>query len=146
MKLVQDEAPRYFEALRLSTRLVIAGWPAALVAALLGVTLAALAPGVGVASVGVALAALGAVAIAGLVRCRSFETVVGPRLLTVGTGPFRRRIPVGMIATAEARAAGSWRRLYADRELALTLSADQSPIIVPTADPDELEMALREGR
>lgn len=143
MKLVQDEAPRHFEALHLSTRLRIAGWPAAIVAALLGVTIASQANGGASGVIGVVLAALGAVGIAGLVRCGVFEIVVGSRLLTVGTGPFRRRIPLGLITRSDTIPAGSWRRLYADRELALTLSADEAEVAVPTRDPEGLGDALR---
>lgn len=143
MKLVQDEVPRHFEALRLSPRLRIAGWPAAIVAAFLGVTMASLGNGGAAGVIGVALAALGAVGIAGLVRCGVFEIVVGSRLLTVGTGPFRRRIPLGLITSSDARRSRSWRRLYADAELELSLADGRGRIILPSREPRELAEALQ---
>jgi hypothetical protein len=146
MKLRRDELPLHFEGLRLRWWIVLAGWPLALAAAGLGVVLVGTSAQPLVDAVGLVVGVLGAVLIAGLVRCRRFEIVVGPSLLTVGAGPFRRRVPTGALGPAEVRAARSWRRLYTDRELVLDLPAHGETFILPSAEPEALEEALREAK
>lgn len=143
MKLGKDELPRHFEAAHLKPWVAVAGWPLAAVTAAAGVALAAGARPAAVEGLGVMLAALAALLIAGLVRCRSYEIVVGRRLISFGVGPFRRRIPVGMVASADARPAGSWRRLYADGELELSLADGRGQLILPSREPRELTEALK---
>ena len=146
MKLRRDELPLHFEGLRLRRWIVLAGWPLALAAAGVGVVLVGTSVQPLVDAVGLALGVLGAVLIAGLARCRRFEIVVGPSLLTVGAGPFRRRVPIGALGPPEVRAARSWRPVYADRELVLDVSDRGQRIIFPSADPEGLQAALTEAK
>ena len=146
MKLRRDELPLHFEGLRLRRWIVLAGWPLALAAAGVGVVLVGTSVQPLVDAVGLALGVLGAVLIAGLARCRRFEIVVGPSLLTVGAGPFRRRLPIGALGPPEVRAARSWRPVYADRELVLDVSDRGQRIIFPSADPEGLQAALTEAK
>ncbi len=132
MKLRRDELPLHFEGLRLRRWIVVAGWPLALAAAALGVVLVGTSAQPLVDAIGLVVGVLGAVLIAGLVRCRRYEIVVGPGLLTVGAGPFRRRVPVGALEHPAVREAASWRRLYADRELVLEVPEHDERIIVPS--------------
>jgi len=142
MKLQRDELPLHFEGLRLRRWIVLAGWPLALVAAAAGVTLAGLTRDPLGDAVGLLLAVAGGTLIAALARCRRCEIVVGPSLLTIGAGPFRRRVPVRALEHPEIRDACSWRRLYADRELAFELPAHRDTVALPTAEPEALLEAL----
>jgi len=146
MKLRRDELPLHFEGLRLRWWIVLAGWPLALAAAGLGVVLVGTSAQPLVDAIGLVGGVLGAVLIAGLVRCRRFEIVVGPSLLTVSAGPYRRRVPIGALGPPEARAARAWRRLYTDRELVFDGPDHRERIIVPSADPEGLQAALAEAR
>jgi hypothetical protein len=146
MKLRRDELPLHFEGLRLRRWIVLAGWPLALAAAGVGVVLVGTSVQPLVDAVGLVVGVLGAVLIAGLMRCRRFEIVVGPSLLTVGAGPFRRGVPSGALGHSEVRAARSWRRLYADRELVLDVPDHGQHIVVPSVDPEGLQAALLEAR
>jgi hypothetical protein len=145
MKLRRDELPLHFEGLRLRRWIVAAGWPLALAAAALGVVLVGMSAQPLVDAIGLMLGVLGAVLIAGLVRCRRIEIVIGPSLLTISAGPFRRRVPVGALEHPEVRTACSWRRLYADRELVLGVPAHGHNVILPTAEPEALQAALIEA-
>ena len=146
MKLRRDELPLHFEGLRLRPWIVLAGWPLALAAASLGTVVVGKASQPLADAAGLLVGVLGAVLIAGLIRCRRFEIVVGPRLLTIGAGPFRRRVPVGALERPEVRDAASWRRLYADRELVLQAPEYGQRFIVPSAEPEALQAALEEAR
>jgi hypothetical protein len=146
MKLRRDELPMHFEGLRLRPWIVLAGWPVALAAASLGALLVGTSSQPLADAAGLLVGVLGAVLIAGLIRCRRYETVLGPSLLTIGAGPFRRRLPVGVLERSEVRDAASWRRLYADRELVLEAPEYGQRIIVPSADPEALQAALEEAR
>jgi hypothetical protein len=90
----------------------------------------------------VVFAAAGGTLTVALIRCRRFETVVTARLLTVGAGPLRHRVPIGFIERVETRGAGSWRRLYADREAVLHLQSGARILVFPTREPDELVSAI----
>lgn len=146
MKLRRDELPLHFEGLRLRPWIVLAGWPLALAAASLGTVVVGKASQPLADAAGLLVGVLGAVLIAGLIRCRRYETVLGPSLLTIGAGPFRRRVPVGALERPEVRDAASWRRLYADRELVLEAPEHGQRFIVPSADPEALQAALLEAR
>jgi hypothetical protein len=146
MKWQRDPLPLYFEGLQLRRRLVLAGWPLAVASAALGVTFAGMARSQLVNAVGLLLGVLAALLIAGLVRCRRFEIVVGGRAVTTTVGPLRRRAPVGWLERGELRRARSWRRLYADQELAFELPDREQSFILPTAEPEALQAALLEAR
>jgi hypothetical protein len=146
MKRQRDQLPLHFEGLQLRRWLVLAGWPLALAAAALGVTLAGMARRPLVNTIGLLLGVLAALLIAGLARCRCCEIVIGPSLLTVSAGPFRQRAPIGALGPPEVRVARSWRRLYADRELVFDVPAHGQRIIVPSTDPEGLQQALREAK
>lgn len=140
--LQEDEIPLHFEGMYLRAWVKIVGWPLALACAMGGVMVAGKAPGLAVEMAGAIAAATGGVAIVALVRCRRFEIVLGERLLTVGAGPLLRRVPVGLIDRVEERIATSWRRLYADRELALDLSAGTRDIVFPCNQTEELRSMM----
>ena len=124
----------------------MAGWPLAVAVAGLGVTLAGTARDPLVSATGLVLGVLGALLIAGLVRCRRCEIVVGGRAVTTTVGPLRRRAPVGWLEHGQLRRARSWRRLYADRELVFELPDRGQSFILPTAEPEALREALAEAR
>ena len=146
MKLRRDELPLHFEGLRLRRWVVVAGWPLALAAAALGVVLVGISAQPLVDAIGLVVGVLGAVLIAGLVRCRRFEIMVGARVVTTTVGPLRRLVPVGQLERGEAREARSWRRLYSDYELAFDPPAPARTVILPTRDPEALQAALLEAR
>ena len=146
MKLQRDELPLHFEGFQLRRRLVLAGWPLAVAVAGLGVTLAGTARDPLASATGLVLGVLGALLLAGLVRCRRCEVVVGRRTVTMTVGPLRRRAPVGWLDRGELRLARSWRRLYADRELAFELPDRGKTVVLPTAEPEALQTALLEAR
>ena len=112
LSLEVDDVPLHFEGLALRRSMATFGWELAGVCTVGGVGLAVAARGVLVEAAGVMLTVIGAVLLVGLLRCRRFEIVVGPRLLEVGAGPLRRRVPVGFVVNFERRAATSWRRLF----------------------------------
>jgi hypothetical protein len=140
--LPEDEIPIHFEGMPLRISIQAFGWPLALVCAVGGVILAGRAPVFALELSGAIAAAMGGVMIVALVRCRRFEIVLGARLLTVGAGPLLRRIPVGLIDRTEERAATSWRRVYADRELVLQLRAGTREVVFPCDQPEELRSMI----
>jgi hypothetical protein len=138
------DLPLHFEASPLRTPVKVAGWPIAILATVGGIALfvraetaAAEAPAVLLVVVGCALVVL-------LIRCRSYQVVVGERMNELRLGPFRRTLPSGCVEGASARLSSSWRRLYAPREVVLTLSVETRPVIVPTHEPEELRAVLTE--
>jgi hypothetical protein len=95
---------------------------------------------------GVLLAGSCALLFVALIRCRRFESVLGTRMLTVGAGPFRKRLPIGYIENLEPRTATSWRRLYSKRELVLRLRVGDRPIVFPSDQPEDLIGAIRSSK
>jgi hypothetical protein len=96
--------------------------------------------------VGLLLAVVGGLAIAGLARCQRFEIVVGSRLVTTIAGPLQRRVPLGALEHRGLRPASSWRRLYADRELVFDVPAHGETFILPSTEPEALQEALLEAK
>jgi hypothetical protein len=146
MKLQQDQLPLYYEGLQFRRRLVLAGWPLALAVAGLGVVLVGTSAQPLVDASGLVVGVLGAVLIAGLVRCRRCEIVISGRAVTSTVGPLRRRAPVEWLERGELRRSRSWRRLFADRELVFELPDHGPSFILPTAEPEALKQALREAK
>lgn len=144
--LSDDEVPRHYEGVPVKPWVLVIGWPLGLACAVGGVVLAGKASVFAVEMIGVIAAALGGVTIVALLRCRRFEIVLGARLLTVGAGPLLRRVPVGLIDGVEERAASSWRRLYADREVAAHLTVGDRVMIFPSNDPQEVTAAMTAGQ
>jgi len=138
----KDDVPLHFERVSMNRWVLLAGWIATATGVALGVALAAGAQRLPAEALGVLLAGLGGVMAVVLARCRRVETVVTRRLLTMSAGPLRRRVPVGFIDGFEARAATSWRRLYAGRELVLGVGHDGRQVIIPTANLDGLASVL----
>ena len=95
--LAEEEVPLHYEGVPLKSLVQLAGWPCGLACAVGGVVMAGKASAFAVELSGVLLAAVGGVIIVALLRYRRFEIVLGPRLLTVGEGPLRQRVPVGLI-------------------------------------------------
>ena len=143
VRITRDrDLPLHYEASPLKAVVGAVGWPAGVVA-----IVASIAAFVGAASVAAeAVSALfvvaGSALVVLLVRCRRYEVTVGRRMIEARLGPFRRTLPTGCVADTTERPASSWRRFYAPRELALTLSVETRPLIVPTHDPDELRTVL----
>jgi hypothetical protein len=136
------DLPRHFEACSLATWARWAGWPLAGACCIGGISLVVRAESKtveGAAALGVLV---GVLLVVGLVRCRRYEIVVGRRTLGLSCGPYRHTVPLGSIEKGEARAAGGWRRLYADRELELVTSLGDRRFLVPTRDENELRPAL----
>ncbi len=101
--------PRHFEACSLATWARWAGWPLAVV-----------------------------LLVVHLVRCRRYEIIVGRRTLGLSCGPYRHTVSLGSIEKGEARAAGGWRLLCADREPELVTRLGNRRFLVPTRDEHEL--------
>jgi hypothetical protein len=97
-------------------------------------------------AVAVLLVVAGCALVVLLVRCRRFEVIVGERMTEICLGPFRRTLPTGCVTDVAEQSASSWRKLFAPRELVLTLSVEKRPLLVPTHDPEELHAALRTGK
>ena len=136
------DLPLHFEASPLKAAVMVAGWMVGILA-----TAAGMAGFVGAEStiaeaVAVLLILIGGTLVVALIRCRRYEVTIGERRIELRLGPFRRTLPAGCVETATERPATSWRRLYAPMELALSLSVDTRPLIVPTHDPDELRAVL----
>jgi hypothetical protein len=107
------DVPRRFEACSLATWTRWAGWPLA-----------------------------GVLLVVCLVRCRRCEIIVGRRTLGLSCGPYRHTMPLTSIEKGEARAAGGWRLLCADREPELVTRLGNRRFLVPTRDENELRRAL----
>ena len=136
------DLPLHYEASPLEPAIRIASWPAGIVAIVAGIaTYVKTASGTGEVMAAV-LVLIGCTLVVALVRCRRYEVTVGRRMVELGLGPFRRRLPTGCVMKAVERPASSWRRFFARSELALTLSVETRPLIVPSRDPDELRAAL----
>jgi len=136
------DLPLHFEASPLKAAVKAAGWMVGILA-----TAAGMAGFVGAEStiaeaVAVLLILIGGTLVVALIRCRRYEVMVGERRVELRLGPFRRTLPTGCVETATGRPATSWRRLYASRELVLSLSVDTRPLIVPTNEADDLRVVL----
>ena len=143
VRITRDrDLPLHYEASPLKAAVRAVGWPAGIVATVVGITGFVRAGSVVAEAATALLVLIGGALVVALVRCRCYEVTVGRRMIKLRLGPFRRTLPAGCVEAATARRATSWRRLYAPRELALTLSVETRPLIVPTHDPDELRAAL----
>ncbi len=146
VRITRDrDLPVHYEASPLKAAVRAAGWPAGAVAIVAGIAAYVKTE----SGMGEATAALfvfvGCTLVVALVRCRRYEVTVGQRMTELRLGPFRRTLPTGCVEEAAERPASSWRRLYAPRELVLTLSVETRPLVIPTHDPDELRSALSGG-
>ena len=136
------DLPLHFEASPLKAAVKIAGWVLGVLAIVAGMAGFVRAESM-VAEAAVAfLILIGGTLVVALIRCRRYEVTVGKRRIELRLGPFRRTLPTGCVETATERPATSWRRLYAPRELALTLGLDTRTVIVPIHEPGELRAAL----
>jgi hypothetical protein len=140
--LEKDELPIHFEGLGLKPALGLVGWPLGVLGAFAGTALVAAGSSFALEILGVLVAGCCGLILVALLRCRRFEIVLGTRMLMVAAGPIRRRVPVGYIETMEIRRASSWRRLYADRELALGLRVGTESVVFPSEEPEELIRAV----
>jgi hypothetical protein len=136
------EVPLHFEKLHLRGTVETGVWLTAVLLTVVGIGLAVRAASWSVEALGVCLAAVGGAAMVGVVRCRSFETVVDRRYVAGRAGPLGDRLPVGMVADSRVRPAGSWRRLYAEREVVLQTSVDDRRLVVPSHEPASLIEAI----
>ena len=102
-----------------------------------------LSSGSEIEALGAVCAAIGAILLTAVIRCRRYETQIGRRWITVGAGPLTRRIMRDLVAGHNLRAATGWRRLYADDEVMLTLSVGEHRHLLPTRDPTALASALQ---
>jgi hypothetical protein len=144
LRIVRDgDLPLHFEAMPLRTPVLAVGWPAAVLACAAGVGLFVQSTSMTGEALAASLVLVGCSILVALVRCRRYEITVGQRMIDLRVGPFRRILPVGTVEALKAGPATSWRRLFADRELELTLSVNAQKAIVPTNNPDELRAALR---
>jgi len=141
-----DEVPRHYEGMSPRGALIAAGWAVGLLGAGGGVALMVLGADTALELPGALLAALGAVLLTAVVRCRRAEVLVSTRWLEVRVGPFRHRVPVDWVGGAETRAARSWRRLYAERELVVALTAGERELVAPTREPEDLVTAIAQHR
>jgi len=139
------DLPLHYEASPLRVAVGAVGWPAGIVAITAGITaFVGAESGLGEAAAAV-IVLIGCTLVVALVRCRRYEVTVGQRIIELRLGLFRRRLPTGCVTETAERPAASWRRLFAPRELVLTLSVETRPLIVPTHEPDKLRVVLASG-
>jgi len=144
VRITRDgDLPLFYEASSLRAHVKVAGWVAGVLATVVGIAGFARAESTAAEAAAVFLVLIGATLVVALIRCRRYEVTVGKRMIELRLGPFRRILPAGCVETATVRRASSWRRLFAPRELVLTLNLGTPPVIVPTNEPDELCAALR---
>lgn len=136
------DLPLHYEASPLKAAVMVAGWMVGILAIVAGMAAFVGAESMIAEAVAVLLILIGGTLVVALIRCRRYEVMVGERRIELRLGPFRRTLPAGCVEEATPRPATSWRRLYAPRELALSLSVDTRPLIVPTQDPDDLCVVL----
>lgn len=143
VRITRDrDLPLHYEASLLRAPVKVAGWLVGVGATVAGMAGFVRAGSVVAEAATACLILIGGTLVVALVRCRCYEVMVGERMIELRLGPFRRTLPAGCVETATVRRASSWRRLYAPRELALSLSVDTRSLIVPTHDPDDLRAAL----
>ena len=143
VRITRDrDLPLHFEASPLKAAVKVAGWMVGVLAIVVGMAGFVRAESAMAEAVAACLILIGGTLVVALVRCRCYEVMVGERMIELRLGPFRRTLPAGCVETATVRRASSWRRLYAPRELALSLSVDTRSLIVPTHDPDDIRTAL----
>ena len=146
VRIVRDpDLPLHYEASTLKAAVGAVGWPGGIAAVVGGIAAYAGAGSVAAEAVSVLSVGLGATLVMALVRCRRYEVTIGQRMIELRLGPFRRTLPTSCVEEAVEQPASSWRRLFAPRELVLTLSVETRPLIIPTHDPDELRAALVGG-
>lgn len=139
------DLPLHYEASPLGTPFLAVGWPAGIVAIVAGIAAFVKAESMAGEALAAVFVVVGCALVVLLVRCRRYEVVIGERMTELRLGPFRRTLPTGCVTEATERPASSWRRLFAPRELVLTVSVETRPLIVPTHDADELRAALQTG-
>ena len=136
------DLPLHYEASPLKATVMVAGWMVGILAIVAGMAAFVGAESTVAEAAAACLILFGGTLVVALIRCRRYEVMVGERRIELRLGPFRRTLPAGCVETATERPAASWRRLYASRELALSLSVDTRPLNVPTQDPDDLCVVL----
>ena len=136
------EIPDHFEGVPLKGNVRLGGWLAGLILTSGGIALMVLSEGTAIEALGAVSAASGAIVLAAVIRCRRYETQIGRRWITIGAGPLTRRIRRDLVAKHLERPATSWRKLYADHEVILTLSVGEHLHHVPTRDSEELRKSL----
>ena len=136
------DMPLHYEASPLGASFGAIGWPIAVLAIVGGIAAFVRAGSIAAEAVAACFVVAGCALVVVLVRCRLYEVVIGERMTELRLGPFRRTLPTGCVTDAVERKASSWRKFFAPRELALTLSVETRPLIVPTHDPEELRAAL----
>ncbi len=132
------EVPQHWEACRLRTGWWLLGLGGGLVAALAGIAGMVLGEGSWMEALGAALAAVGGLVAVAAFRCRRWTVSVGREWVRSELGPFVRTLPRRGIASVSVRPASGFRRLYAQREVAITLAAGSHRFRVPSADPETL--------
>jgi hypothetical protein len=142
MRLTESSLPHHFESTPVKPAISVPGWiiGAICFAGGIAIAISPLAEWADIA--GPALACTGAIIMMALYRCRQFEVTVGDKLVTTGAGPFRQSVPVGAVEKLTKRPATAWRKLYADQEVALTVTVSSGVVVVPSSDPQELVRAL----
>jgi len=143
LRIRQDrDLPLHYEESPFGAAVKAVGWSAGMATIVGGIAVYSGAESVVIEAVSVLSVGSGTALVMALVRCQRYEVTAGRRMIELKLGPFRRTLPTGCIEEAVERPASSWRRLYAPRELVLTLSIETRPLIIPTHDPYELRAVL----
>jgi len=143
VRITRDrDLPLHYEESPFGAAVKAVGWLGGIAAIVGGIAAYSGAESAVVEAVSVLSVGLGATLVMALVRCQRYEVTVGRRMIELRLGPFRRTLPTGCVTDAAERPASSWRRFFAPSELALTLSVETRPLVVPTHDPNELRAAL----
>lgn len=134
----ETEVPDHFEGVPLKVPVLLFGWAGGLMLTVAGICGMVLAAGTLLEAVGALCAAGGAIALAGVLRCRRYETQIGRQWVVIGAGPLTRRFKRDLVAEYRGRRATGWRKLYADHEVVIILTISSGEHILPTRDVDEL--------
>ncbi|NOZ94578.1 MAG: hypothetical protein GXP47_07565 [Acidobacteria bacterium] len=135
---VDDEAPVYYEGIPLRPAVRAAAWSLGVLMTVVGIWWMA-RDGAFLEPAGTVLGAAGVVLLILSWRFRFLEIIVGDRWLVVQCGPVRRRFGRRDVELGPERPAGSWRRLYGDREIQVRGFSHPTGITVPIRDAAELQ-------
>jgi len=135
---VDDEVPIHYEGMELRPIVRAGARIGGSAAAMLGILGMVRGAGTPLEPAGALLGALGVVVVILSWRFRRFEIVAGDRWLILRCGPVRHRFGRSDVAVGDVGPAGSWRRLYSDREVAMGHASSGRTLRFPINDVEEL--------
>lgn len=132
------EVPELYEGLKLRAWARLSAWLCGLVFVTGGIAVMVSGDGALVELTGALGAAIGAVVLAGVIRCARFEIILGKEWLRIGAGPFTHRMKWDLVRDCTIRPSTGWRRLFADREIVFSLGFRDQVHLAPSNSPEEV--------